>query len=208
LEGEQFIGGIASAGMTRTTRSFKSAYYIQTGGPLGYGIYLTNHHLIGVSYRKIARRAYRRAIMLFLIWIVSLILLVAYARLTGAQDLPPLPFVMGLAVADLILLVYWSPKQASKKIEQATITAIEELQRLPSDIVLDRADISIVTVQPTLTTISMKSGESHTFPGRLGASKLQQLFSLFKQFCSLNPSIQLLISDSSGKNVQRLVSAL
>jgi len=207
LEGEQFIGGIASAGMTRTTRSFKSRSYIQTGGPVGYGIYLTDHRFIGVSYTKIASKAYRPAMMIFIIWIISLILLVVYAKLTGAQELPPLPFVMGLAVVDLILLVYWSPKQASNRIERVTITTIEELQRLRSDIILDRADISRVTVQPTLTTITMKSGELHTFLSKLRGRKLQQLLSLLKEFCSLTPSIDITVSDSSGKNVQRLVFA-
>src|SRR2546427_9016919 len=130
--------------MTRTTRSFKSRSYIQTGGPVGYGIYLTDHRFIGVSYTKIASKAYRPAMMIFIIWIISLILLVVYAKLTGPQELPPLPFVMGLAVLDVILLVYWSPKQASNRIERVTITTIEELQRLRSDIILDRADISRV----------------------------------------------------------------
>jgi hypothetical protein len=201
---ERFIGGVAGSGLTRTTHSLKSSFYAQTGGPVGYGIYLTDKSLIGVSYQKLVSKAYRPAYVLFLLWIISLSLLVVYAALTGAKELPPLPFVMSLAVADLAVIVYWSPKQASKKIEQATVTTIEDLQKLPSDIVLRRADISSLTVRRSLFTITMKFGESYNFPCKLGRRKTRQLQTLLKEFCQLNPSIDLLVSDSSGKNVQRI----
>jgi hypothetical protein len=200
----RFIGGVAGSGLTRTTHTLKSSFYTQTGGPVGYGIYLTDKSLIGVSYQKLVSKAYRPAYVLFLIWIVSLILLIVYATLTGAKESLLLPFLMILPVVDLALIVYWSPKQASKKIEQATVTTIEDLQKSPSDIVLKRADISSITLRTSLITILTKSGESHTFPCHLRRPKMRELLTLLKEFCQLTPSIDLLVSDSSGKNVQRM----
>src|SRR5947208_9279217 len=123
--------------MDRVAQSFKSAFYIQTGGPVGYGIYLTDKRLIGVSYKKVVSRAYRPAYVLFLIWIFSLVSLLIYSRLTGARDLPPLPFVMSLIIVDLILLVYWSPKQASGRVDsKRTHKSREDLHQIVTDAIL------------------------------------------------------------------------
>lgn len=194
--------------MARRTRSFKSAYYISTGGPVGYGIYLTDKRRVGVSYNRIVSRSFYPAYALFLIWIISLIGLIAYARLTGSQELLPLPFVMGLAVVALVFLVYWSPKQALKRVEHSTIASIEGLRNATSDIALNRADISKVTARPGLTMITMKSGETHAFLSGLRGNKPKRFLSLLKAFCSLTPSIEMTLSDSSGKNMQEVVGPI
>jgi len=193
--------------MDRVAQSFKSAFYIQTGGPVGYGIYLTDKRLIGVSYKKVVSRAYRPAYLLLLIWIFSLVSLLIYSRLTGARDLPPLPFVMSLVIVDLILLVYWSPKQASGRVERkGTVKSVEKLQQLAPDVVLNRSDISQVTARPSTFTVFMRSGESHTFlTKKLSRDKSQLLLRLFQVFCSWTPLVEMTISDASGKNVRKVV---
>ena len=193
--------------MDRVAQSFKSAFYIQTGGPVGYGIYLTDKRLIGVSYKKVVSRAYRPAFVLFLIWIFSLVSLLIYSRLTGARDLPPLPFVMSLIIVDLILLVYWSPKQASGRVERkGTVKSVEELQQLVPDVVLNRSEISQVTARPSTFIVFMRSGESHTFLSKkLSGDKSQLLLRLFQVFCSWTPLVEMTISDASGKNVRKVV---
>ena len=193
--------------MDRVAQNFKNAFYIQAGGEVAYGIYLTDKRLIGVSYKKVVSGAYRPAYVLSLIWILSLVSLLIYARLTGAQNLPPLPFVMSLAVVAFILLVYWSPKQASGRVERkGTVKSLEELQQLVPDVVLNRSDISQVTARPSTFTVFMRSGESHTFLSKkLSGDKSQSLLRLFQVFCSWTPLVEMTISDASGKNVRKVV---
>ncbi len=203
---EKFLGGVAGVGMNRTLRGFKSSFYVQTGGPSAYGIYLTDKRLIGVSYRKIVSEAYRPAYAIFLLCILSLISLVVYTRLTGAQDLPPLPFVMALAVVALVLLIYWSPKRASARLErESSGKSLPNFGKIAPDIILNRTGISQVTFRPGLILVAMRSGETQTFLTKAGQKKGSQLLRLFLVFCSTAPLIEMTVSNVGGENLRKLV---
>src|SRR5260370_24265691 len=102
---ETFLGGVASPYIGRlANNALRDGFTTR-----GYGLYFTDSRLIGVSYKKITSRAFRPAYVISVIWIASLASLVAYAVLTGAQQLYPLPAVMGLAAVSLLYIFVLLP---------------------------------------------------------------------------------------------------
>jgi hypothetical protein len=153
--GETFLGGFASPYIGRLANNALRDEFTTRG----YGLYFTDSRLIGVSYKKITSRAFRPAYVISLIWIVSLASLVGYAVLTGAQQLYPLPAVIGLALVALVFLVYLSPRQATNEIKRQEATSMIDLANQPQDLVQERNNISQVTYQFPMISILMKSGE-------------------------------------------------
>src|SRR2546428_3882220 len=106
--GETFLGGVASMYIGRLANdALRDGFSTR-----GYGIYFTDSRLIGVSYKNITSRAFRLGYVFSLIWIVSAISVVAYARLTAIPGDQPIPFAIiigplipgsvGLALAFLV----------------------------------------------------------------------------------------------------------
>jgi len=192
--GETFLGGVASPYIGRLANdALRDGFTTR-----GYGPYFTDSHLIGVPYKKITSRTFRPAYVISLIWIVSLVSLVAYAVLTGAQQLYPLPAVMGLVPVALAFLVYLSPRQATNRTRRQEATSINDLVDQPQDLVLERSNISQVTYQFPMISILMKSGEWYYFGvGSWGSGyghsrkRLTVLLSLFQRFCSQSPPISM-----------------
>ena len=193
---ETFLGGVASPYIGRlANNALRDGFTTR-----GYGLYFTDSRLIGVSYKKITSRAFRPAYVISVIWIASLASLVAYAVLTGAQQLYPLPAVMGLAGVALVFLVYLSPRQATRRIKRQEAMSMIDLANQPQDLVLERNNIAKVISQLRMISVLTKSGEWYYFGvGRWGSGygystkRLVMLLDLFQKFCSLNPPISMYI---------------
>ena len=168
----------------------------------GYGLYFTDSRILGVSYRKITLQAYRPAFVLFLVFIVSLVFVIVYAKLSNITSDQPIPYAVispVTAVLSLAYLLYLSPKQATKRIESEEPNSTLQLASQPTDLVLQRENISQIIVGRRRIDILMKTGEWYFFStySDSGTSyrasywqqRLGKLLSLFQEFCSQSPPI-------------------
>jgi hypothetical protein len=159
--GEIFIGGVAGERIGRlalANDAFNSGY--------GYGLYFTDNRVIGFSYQKIVSRAYGTAYLLGLIGGVFLVSAVVYGKLTGVlSEQPSLvavlagPIAAGWAVFLFVFLLYVTPRQAANRIRREAPTSMLGLANQSPDFVLERANISQVTIQGGRINILSKSGQ-------------------------------------------------
>ncbi len=202
------MGGIAALRIYRYKGKGPANIVSGWHNPWGYGLYFTDNRLLGVSYTKYLSRAYIPAWILSIGWVVIWVSEVAWARMTNSENAPLwfLPILFGTMVASLVFLLYLSPRRASTQIESLAVNSIWDLEILPKDVVLQRGDISQVTVEGTrvhdpgrswvsgsIITLSLKTGETVVFVNTLDREKSRRLFQLFQNFCAQDPSISFFV---------------
>ena len=200
---EAFLGGLASSRLCRYDGNQGRIALPQFRNPWGYGLYFTDNRLIGVSYKKIVSAAYRPGFLLFLIWIVSLVSLIAYFVTTKVTESIFVPFDVGFAFVPLVFLVYWGPKQARIRTERQVVNSVWELEVLQKDLVLQKSDISQVSIQGrkfydpwgggfvsgSAVSVSLRTGQIIMFVNALRGESLRRLVALPQSFCAQEPSI-------------------
>lgn len=204
--GEEFLGGVAGGRIGRYALpgdSFRSRP--------GYGVYFTDRRIIGLSYAKILSRSYYPAYLLGLASFSLLTSAVVYAKLTGVSDNQQLPLgivlvpiFFGLAGLSIIFLYYW-PRQIGMRISHNAPKSLLELSNQSPDVVLERADISQVSVEGCRINILTRSNQWCSFfvrvPGILYSKPLRwkgqsgQLLAQLQKFCSLDPPISIFVKE-------------
>ena len=191
--GETFLGGVVSPDMGRLSNdSIRDQFTTR-----GYGLYFTDSRLVGVSYKKIAFRAYLPGYVIFLIWVTLLASVITYDRIAGIAGDQQIPFafilgpsLLGLLVVGLVLFVYLSPRQAAIWMQRETITSLIGLVNKPKDLNLERANVSQISIQDRRISILMKSGEWYFLVSGFG-QEFRQLMILVNSFCAQSPPISL-----------------
>jgi hypothetical protein len=201
--GETLLGGVASIYLGRLANDALRDQFTTRG----YGLYFTESRIIGVSYKRITSRALLPGYVAFLVFVVSLTSGIVYSNLTGTPSDQPIPYafifyplIFGGAVLSLLYMLYLGPRQATKRIERQQVNSIMELVSQPNNLVLERNNISQVTVQYRMIYVLTKSGQWYyfgfgTWGSGLGYSRkrVQLLLDLFQKFCSQSPPIGMFI---------------
>ncbi|HVH14299.1 MAG TPA: hypothetical protein VNA15_01095 [Candidatus Angelobacter sp.] len=197
---EALLGGVAGSAIGRLALRGDS---FNTG--FGYGVYLTDSRIIGISYKEKFSRSYYPAYLVGLCFGISLTLVVVYAKLSGISGNQQIPYAIiwapilwGLAASSMILL-YLRPSKVAKKIMQRAPKSLLDLANESPDIVVERPNVSQVTVDAYRINVLAKSGQWYAFmiAPRLSSDPTKwtgqsgELFELFKRFCSLEPPITM-----------------
>lgn len=190
----------------------------QLRNPWGYGLYFTDSRLIGVSYKKIVSRAFLPGLILFLIWVVALVSVITYGRIAGIPSSEPIgpgiilgPLLVGPLVLSLLYLLYLGPKHAASRTESQLVNSIWELESLRKDLVIQRIDVSQVSIQGrrfydpwgggivlgSAVNVNLRTGQIIMFVNALRGERLRRLFGLLQDFCAQEPSIAFSTSSSS-----------
>lgn len=199
---EELLGGVASGEVGRLALrgdAFNTGY--------GYGVYLTSSRLIGISYKEKFSRSYYPAYLVSLAFGISLTLVIVFAKLAGIPDnqVIPYPFiwapiVLGLCVASFVL-AYLRPAQVGTKIYEQAPKSLFDLANVWQDVVVERSQISQVTVDQYRINVLTKSAQWYTFmvtvAPRLYSDPTKwndeagELFELFQRFCHMEPPIKM-----------------
>ena len=196
------LGGVASSEIGRLAMrgdSFNTGY--------GYGVYLTNSRIVGISYKDKFSRSYYPAYLITLAFGISLTVIIVSAKLAGIsgnQDIPYGiiwgPIVLGLC-ASILILILLGPARAAKQITQQSPKSLLDLANESPDVVVERSDVSQVTVDTYRINVLTKSGRWYTFMVSVASPLYSdptswtgpsgELFDLFKRFCSMDPPITM-----------------
>ena len=207
--GNTFLGGVAGLRIYRYKGYGEVSVVSGFHNPWGYGIYLTDSSLIGVSYTKYLSRAYRPGWILSIAWIAILTIGIPIIVITHTEQLPIwfIPFFpfgcFGCMILSLVFLLYLSPKRASKQIDSIQVNSIKDVETLPKDVILRRDDVSEINFRATKirdpghgrtpgSIISFSS--NRTQPAifvTTNREKHRQLVKLVQDFASENPPIRL-----------------
>ena len=193
---ERFLGGVASFDMYRPPRIVR----LGDTSYRGYGFYVTDRRIIGVRTRKAVFRANLPAYIVMPIWVVVLVSQLAYYFVLHAQHLPPPSDVvatvlfgsfMALAIFDLVLFQYATPRLAEKRIQREKAMSMEDVERIAKDVEISRTGISEIIIKPKIVRIAMINGENYTFIYTVSPVGFDELVLLLKGFCALQPPIRL-----------------
>jgi len=199
---EVLLGGVAGSAIGRLALRGDS---FNTGW--GYGVYLTNSRIIGVSYQKKFSSSYFPAYLVglcFAILVGTVTVYIKLSGLSGNQQIPYgiifVPLALGLAASTLILL-FVRPTQMGSQIRDQAPKSLLDLANESADVVVERADVSQVTVDQYQINILAKSGQWYTFMVTVAPRSYSdptkwkgqsgELLELFQKFCSLEPPIGL-----------------
>jgi len=195
---ETFLGGFVALHLYRYTGPNYSLSNLW-----GYGLYFTNSRLIGVQYTRYLSRAYFLGYVLLLVGAVALVTSLVWANLTNSAYVPwwAGAIVVGSFVASGVFITYLSPRRASNQIEREAPNSLLEIENWPKDLVLDRNDISQITVSGRIIVrggigrgrivVVTKTGQRHKFVNTLDKKRLGRLIDLLQEFCSEPPPISL-----------------
>jgi hypothetical protein len=173
----------------------------------GYAVYLTSNRIVGLSYTRLLSRSYYPAYFVCLSFAALLTAAVVYARaegISGNQQIPLgiiiVPIIWALAVISMVLL-YLRPKQVGNQIRREAPTALLDLANQSPDLVLERNNISHVSVDGYRINILTKSNQWYCFMIKVAPrlyskpmkwkGQSRQLFDLFQRFCSTDPPISM-----------------
>jgi hypothetical protein len=203
---EVLLGGVAGSAIGRLALSGDS---FNTG--FGYGVYLTNSRIIGVSYQKKFSRSYFPGYFMglcFAIFLIAVTVCIKFSGLSGNQQIPYgivfVPLALVLAASTMILLFVRRTQIGSQIRDQAPKSLLELANESP-DVVVERVDVSQVTVDRYRINVLAKSGQWYAFmvdvAPRLYSDPTKwkglsgELFDLFREFCSLEPPIALWVKE-------------
>lgn len=173
----------------------------------GYGVYLTDTRIIGLSYKKRFSHAYYPGYLAGLCFGISLTLVIVYAKFSGLSSNEQIPYaivwapvVFGSAASTLIF-IFLRPAQVAKKIMEQAPKSLLNLASETPDVMVERSNISQVTVETYRVNVLTKSGNWYVFmvtdDPRLYSDPTKwtgqsaELLSLFKRFCSLESPITM-----------------
>ena len=196
------LGGVAGSEIGRLAMkgdSFNSGY--------GYGVYLTDSRIVGISYKERFSRSYYPAYLVGIAFGISLTVLIVYIKLSGLSGNQQIPYgiiwgpiVMGLC-ASILILVFLGPARVAKQITQQAPKSLLDLADESPDLVVERSNVSQVTVDAYRINVLTKSGQWYSFmvsvAPRLYSDPTRwtgqsgELLNLFKRFCSIEPPITM-----------------
>lgn len=199
---ESYLGGVSGSGIGRLALRGDS---FNTG--FGYGVHLTDSRITGISYRRKFSRSYYPAYLVGLCFGISLTVVIVYAKLSGLSGNDQIPYgiiwgpiVLGLC-ASIPILIYLRPAQVAKEITQQAPKSLLDLANESPDVVVERSDVSQVTVDAYRINVLIKSGQWYSFMVRVAPREYPdptkwkgqsgELLDLFRRFCSLEPTITM-----------------
>jgi hypothetical protein len=175
----------------------------------GYAVYFTNNRIVGLSYTKLLSRSYYPAYVLILVFGASLASVLILAQRAGVPQDQPIPYyvvwapiVFGLLTLSTILL-FVRPWQMGKWIRRNAPASLVDLTSQSPDLVLERQDISQVSIDNYRFNILTKSNQWYCFTVKVvpryyskplkWKREPRQLFDLFQRCCSMDPPIPLFL---------------
>jgi hypothetical protein len=180
-------------------------------GGYGYGLFFTNHRLIGVSYKTIVSRVLRPAYIIEVASFGILGILLGYFYLNrpvGNEQAPLwiliLTFTMlGGMIIGLIILLYSGPKRIALQVQLEASSQIRNLPSQPYEMSLERANISQIVIEGFRISILTNSGEWFLFGVQDPRSRrvLLQVTGMFRKFCSQSPAITMFIKQKKEWNL-------
>jgi hypothetical protein len=197
---EVLLGGVAGSAIGRlalTGDSFNTGF--------GYGVYLTNSRIIGLSYQGKFSRSNLPGYLVGLCFAILVIAVTVYIKLSGLsgnQQIPYgivfIPLALGLAASTLILL-FLRQTQTGNQIRDLAPKSLLDLEKESPDVVMEREDVVQVTVDQYRINILAKSGQWYAFMVSIAPryysdptkwkGQPRELFDLFQKFCSFEPNI-------------------
>jgi hypothetical protein len=178
---EKYLGGVAS-------------YFIETsmvaGFKPGYGLYVTNKRIIGISYGRPSLLVDLIPYVLFLSWIGSLVVALIIARQTGSSEIPAGPYIMALLPLTLVFALVISPRWGERIIGKRSPTSLEALDQSRKNLEISREQISEVRCSVGGVSVNLQSGAKLTF--YIKRRKLAyQVAQIMETFCLAGTPIPL-----------------